>query len=74
MRESAFIVGIFAGGLVLGYLAGTQREAAQNPFPSNYDSARAVCSDALAKQKEQTDTCWKATVEFLKAKHQEVTP
>lgn len=67
MRESAFIVGIFAAGLVLGYLAGTQREAVpQSPYPVNYDPSRAIAADALKLQQQQTETCWKATIEFLK--------
>lgn len=70
MKESLFIVSIFVGGLVVGYLAGQQNAqqtivASAPTTPVNYDPARALCNDMLAAERKRADTCWLATTRAL---------
>ena len=64
MSESLFVVGLFAAGLAVGYLAGSRVTTAvvEQTVPSNYDPARAAFADALRIQQEATAACWKTVV------------
>lgn len=68
-------VGIFAAGLVFGYFAGTraQNVTIQTPqTPSNYDSARAIATDAIKLANDSQDRCWKAVIQLrTEATHHE---
>lgn len=62
---------VFATGLTLGYLAGTQQTTAYqvpqtvSDKPGNYDPARQLCNDLLTKQAAATESCWRQVVAVL---------
>ncbi len=62
MRELLVPAALIAG-LVLGYLAGSRTSAPV--YPSNYDSARAICTDALKAEHDDSNGCWKQVIALL---------
>lgn len=75
MKESLFIVGIFASGLVAGYLAGMNVEPApvltSERLPVNYDPQRALCNDMIKAADLRARECWASFVGQLeRARHE----
>lgn len=66
MREDVFVaVGLFAAGLLLGYLVGGRQGETTLALPSNYDPTRAVVADSLKSQQDATERCYRLMIDRL---------
>lgn len=64
MKESLFVVGIFFGGILVGYFGrGSVVVPAPSIYPSNYDPTRAMVADVVKAAREETERCWKTAID-----------